>query len=217
MSVTSLLGRKIGMTSIFEESGSMIGVTVLEVGPNRVLSRRTTDRDGYDAVALAWGERRASRQRKPQLGQATAVGIETDPQFVREVRVPADAEVAAGDTISLADVFEVGQYVDVTGTSRGHGFQGTRKRHNFSYGPASHGSKNYREPGSTGHCTTPGRVFKGKKMAGQHGAKKRTMRNLRVVRLDSEKNLLFVAGPVPGHDEANLMVRHAVAKYRPKS
>ncbi len=216
MSVTSLIGRKIGMTSVFEPGGKMVGVTVLEMGPNQVVCRRTTERDGYDAVALSFGRRRVSRQRRPQLGQSEAAGLEGDPQFVREVRVAEGSEVAVGDSFSVADVFEVGVHVDVVGTSRGHGFQGTRKRHHFSYGPASHGSKNYREPGSTGHCTTPGRVFKGKRMAGQMGNKRRTTRNLRVVGVDAERNLLLVAGAVPGWKTGTVLVRHAIARVEPK-
>ncbi len=207
-----LIGRKLGMTSVFEDDGSMIGVTVLEIEPNHVLCRRTSERDGYDAVALAYGAKRASRARKPQKAEAEGAGLEAAPSVVREVHCAADVELEIGSTVAVGDVFEPGQYVDVVGTGRGFGHQGTRKRHNFSYGPASHGSKNYREPGSTGQCTTPGRVFKGRKMAGRMGGKRRTIRNLRVVGVDPERNLLLVAGPVPGHDTATVFVRKAVAK-----
>jgi large subunit ribosomal protein L3 len=212
MSVDMLIGRKVGMTSVFDDSGSMLGVTVLEITPNRVLGRRTADKDGYDALTLGYGLRRASRSRKPIVGQVRAAGLEQAPEVIREVHCDSGADVAIGSDVSLADVFEAGQYVDVVGTSRGMGFQGVRKRHHFSYGPASHGSKNYREPGSTGQCTTPGRVFKGKRMAGHMGNKRRTIRNLRVVKVDAENNLLLVAGPVAGADSNVVLVRKAIAK-----
>jgi large subunit ribosomal protein L3 len=212
MSVNMLIGRKVGMTSVFDDRGSMIGVTVLELGPNRVLGRRTAGRDGYDAVQLGYGARRASRSRKPIVGQVKAAGMETAPKVIREVRCAGDADVEVGSDVAVGDVFEAGQYVDVVGTSRGMGFQGTVKRHNFKLGPASHGSKNYREPGSTGQCTSPGKVFKGKRMPGHMGARRRTVRNLRVVKVDAEKNLLLVAGAVPGWDSGTVFVRKAVAK-----
>lgn len=200
------------MTSIFDESGAMVGVTVIEFAPNRVVGRRTTERDGYDAVMLGCGERRASRTRKPQLGAMKKLGLEMDPQTVREVACAADLDLEIGSEVAVADVFAHGQWVDVVGTSRGLGFQGVHKRHNFSYGPASHGSKNYREPGSTGHSTYPGRVFKGKKMPGRHGGKRRTVRNLRVVKVDAEARRVLLAGPVPGSDTGLVLLRHAVAK-----
>jgi len=195
----------------------MVGVTVVDIRPNHVLALRTPERDGYEAVALAFGVRRAARARRPQAGQAQAAGLEQTPAVVREVPLAKGAEVSVGDSISVSDVFEAGSYVDVTGTSRGHGFSGVRKRHHFGFGPASHGSKNYREPGSTGQCTYPGRVFKGKRMAGQHGNKRRTVRNLRVVAVDAEKGRLLLAGPVPGSDDTVVVVRHAVAKRIPKA
>jgi len=207
-----LIGRKLGMTSVFDDKGAMLGVTVLEVVPNRVVGRRTVARDGYDAVSLGYGRRRASRSSKPVIGQVAAAGLEVAPEVIREVRLAAGADVEVGADLCVADVFEAGQYVDVIGTSRGHGFQGTRKRHHFAYGPASHGSKNYRQPGSTGQCTSPGKVFKGKKMSGQMGNKRRTIRNLRVVKVDAENNRLLVAGPVPGWDSGTVFVRKAVAK-----
>jgi large subunit ribosomal protein L3 len=217
MSVTALIGRKAGMASVFDDSGAMVGVTVVDIRPNRVLALRTPERDGYEAVALAYGTRRATRARKPLAGQAKAAGFDETPAVVREVPAQTGAEVSVGDSIGVGDVFEVGAFVDVIGTSRGHGFSGVRKRHHFSYGPASHGSKNYREPGSTGQCTYPGRVFKGKRMAGQHGNVRRTVRNLRVVSVDAENGRLLVAGPVPGADDTILVVRQAVAKRMPKA
>ena len=212
MSVKSLIARKAGMTSIFDDSGAMVGVTVLSVEPNRVVYVRTEGRDGYDAAALGVGSRREGRSRKPQLEQAKKAGLEAEPQFVREVAVAAGSELEAGATIGVGDVFEVGDFVDVVGTSRGMGFQGTHKRHHFGLGPATHGSKNRREPGSTGQATYPGRVFKGKRMAGQMGNKRRTIRNLRVVGIDAEAGRLLVKGPVPGWDSGLVLIRKAIAK-----
>ncbi len=212
MAVTALIGRKTGMTSVFDEGGAMIGVTVIEFPQNRVVGRRTTDRDGYEAVVLGAGARRASRTSKPQLGAMQKLGLDTEPEIMREVRCAADIDLEIGAEVQVGDVFEAGQWIDVVGTSRGHGFQGVRKRHHFSYGPASHGSKNYKEPGSTGHSTYPGRVFKGKRMPGHHGAKRRTQRNVRVVSVDAENRRLLVAGSVPGWDTGVVVVRHAVAK-----
>ena len=203
----SLIGKKVGMTSIFDASGAMLGVTVLEVGPNRVVYRRTSERDGYEAVALGFGAKRASRARKPQVGQAQAAGLDHAPALVREVRVKADEALKAGDTVRLGDVFAVGGLVDVVGTMRGHGFQGVRKRHHFNMGPRSHGSKNVREPGSTGQNTFPARRLPGKRMPGHMGNVRRTIRNLQVVAVDAERNYLMVAGPVPGWDTGTVVVR----------
>ncbi len=212
MSVTALIGKKMGMTSVFDSSGSMVGVTVVQVDPNQVLGLRTQERDGYEAVVLGMGTRRATRTRKPQLVAAEKAGLAGEPQVVREVRARGGGEIEIGSSISVGDVFEAGQYVDLVGTSIGKGFQGTVKRHNFSLGPRSHGSKNYREPGSTGQATYPGRVFKGKKMPGQMGNKRRTNRNVRVVAVDAEKGLVLVAGSVPGADTSVVLVRHATAR-----
>jgi large subunit ribosomal protein L3 len=212
MSLDSLIGRKVGMTSVFDENGSMHGVTVLEVGPNRVLARRTGEKDGYDAVVLGWGERRASRAKKPQVAAAKKVGVETAAQLLREVRCAADEALKAGDLVRVADVFEVGGHVDVVGTSRGKGFQGVRRRHKFNLGPASHGSKNYRETKSTGQNTWPARRWPGKRMAGHMGDARRTIRNLKVIAVDAERNYLMVAGPVPGWDTGLVYVRKVGAR-----
>jgi len=212
MSVDSLIGRKVGMTSVFDASGAMLGVTVLEVGPNRVLERRTTAKDGYESVVLGYGERRASRAKKPQVGSAKKAGMETAAATVREVRVGADEALKAGDTVSVADVFTVGGKVDIVGTSRGRGFQGVRRRHKFNLGPRSHGSKNYRETKSTGQNTFPARRWPGKRMAGHMGDVRSTVRNLKVVAVDAERNYLMVAGPVPGWDTGLVYVRQVGAK-----
>jgi large subunit ribosomal protein L3 len=212
MSVNGLIGRKVGMTSIFDASGSMLGVTVIEVGPNQVVSRRTKDRDGYEAAALGFGERRASRVRRPQAKALEKSGIQKAPKFVREVPLAAGADPKVGDQLRVADVFQVGGLVDVVGTSIGHGFQGVHKRHHFNLGPQTHGTKNVREHKSTGSNTHPSRRWPGTKMAGQMGNVRRTVRNLRVVAVDAERNLLLVNGAIPGSDEGFVLVRHAVAK-----
>lgn len=214
MSVNGLIGRKVGMTSIFDASGAMLGVTVIEVLPNSVFSRKTGERDGYEAAALAWGARKPSRTSKPLAGQAKKAGLGTAPRVVREVEIAAGADPKAGDVVRVGDVFKVGGLVDVTGTSRGHGFQGVHKRHNFNLGPSTHGTKNYREVKSTGSNTFPSRRWAGTKMPGQMGNVRRTVRSLRVVGLDAERNLLLVNGPVPGADDTVVVVRRARAKNR---
>lgn len=211
MSVDSLIGRKVGMTSVFDAKGSMLGVTVLEVGPNRVMGRRTTENDGYDAVVLGLGERKPSRAKKPQLEAAKKAGIDSAAAILREVRCSKDEVLKAGDTVRITDVFEVGQMVDIVGTSRGRGFQGVRRRHKFNLGPRSHGSKNYRETKSTGQNTWPARRWPGKRMAGHMGNERNTVRNLQVVGVDAERNYLLVAGPVPGWDNGLVYVRKAGA------
>jgi large subunit ribosomal protein L3 len=212
MSVDSLIGRKVGMTSVFDASGAMLGVTVLEVGPNQVLERRTKDKNGYDSVVLAYGQARASRAKKPQIGSAAKGGLPGPAAVLREARVAADDAVKAGDVVRVGDVFQVGALVDVVGTSRGRGFQGVRRRHKFNLGPRSHGSKNYRETKSTGQNTFPARRWPGKRMAGHMGDVRRTIRNLEVVAVDAERNYLMVAGPVPGWDTALVYVRRADAQ-----
>ena len=214
MSVDSLIGRKLGMTSVFDASGAMLGVTVLEVGPNRVLERRTTAANGYEAVVLGYGEKRASRAKKPQVGSAKKAGLETAASVVREVRVGADEPLKPGDTVRVADVFEIGGKVDIVGTSRGRGFQGVRRRHKFNLGPRSHGSKNYRETKSTGQNTFPARRWPGKRMAGHMGDERSTIRNLKVVGLDAERNYLMVSGPVPGWDTGLVYIRKAGSMSR---
>ncbi len=214
MSVTALIGMKAGMTSVFDASGAMVGVSVVRVQPNRVLARRTAERDGYDALVLGSGSRRATRARKPQRAEAEKAGFDSASAVVREVRVSSAAGFEVGATIGAGDVFEVGQYVDVVGTSIGRGFQGTARRYGFNLGPRSHGSKNWREPGSTGNNTFPGRVWKGKRMPGHMGNRRRTQRNLRVVGVDAERGLVMVCGSVPGAASGIVTIRHAVSPPR---
>lgn len=206
-----LVGRKVGMTRIFAEDGASVPVTVLDVSNNRVTQIKTADVDGYSAIQVAFGQRRASRVTKSIAGHAAKAGVEAG-SVMREFRIGAEqlAGYKAGDVISL-EIFTVGQKVDVTGTSIGKGFAGAIKRHNFSSQRASHGnSRSHNAPGSIGMAQDPGRVFPGKRMAGHLGAVKSTVQNLEVVRVDVERGLLLIKGAVPGHDGGGVIVRPAV-------
>uniref|UniRef100_UPI0033423E1B 50S ribosomal protein L3 n=1 Tax=Castellaniella defragrans TaxID=75697 RepID=UPI0033423E1B len=212
-----LVGRKVGMTRIFTEEGESIPVTVLDVSNNRVTQVKTPEVDGYAAIQLAYGERRASRVTKAEAGHYAKAGVEAG-SILKEFRLdPARAaEFTAGSVVAVESVFEVGQQVDVTGTSIGKGFAGTIKRHNFGSQRTSHGnSRSHRVPGSIGQAQDPGRVFPGKKMSGHLGDVTRTVQNLDVVRVDAERGLLLVRGAVPGHKNADIVVRLAV-KASPK-
>ncbi|AJD46990.1 50S ribosomal protein L3 [Isoalcanivorax pacificus W11-5] len=203
-----VVGRKCGMTRVFTEDGASIPVTVIEVSPNRVTQIRTEETDGYQAVQVTTGERRASRVVRPAAGHFAKAGVEAG-RGVWEFRAePGD--LAAGGAVTV-EIFEAGQIVDVTGISKGKGFQGVIKRWNFRTQDATHGnSLSHRAPGSIGQNQTPGRVFKGKKMAGHMGAERVTVQNLEVVRVDAEKNLLLIKGAVPGATGADVIVRPAV-------
>jgi large subunit ribosomal protein L3 len=209
MSVNLLIGLKEGMTQLFNERGDVVPVTVVRTGPCPVIQVKTPDTDGYTAVQLGFGTRRTGRVSKPEMGHLQKHGA-GPVRILREADAmdPA-APPATGTIIRVQDVFKAGDYVDVIGTSKGRGFQGTIKRHNFASGPRSHGSKNIREPGSTGQHTWPSRVLKGKKMPGHMGAVRRTVRNLLVVRVDEEGDRLFIRGAVPGHNEGIVLVRRA--------
>ncbi len=212
-----LVGRKVGMTRIFTEEGESIPVTVLDVSNNRVTQVKTPEVDGYAAIQLAYGERRASRVTKAEAGHYAKAGVEAG-SILKEFRLdPARAaEFTAGSVVAVESVFEVGQQVDVTGTTIGKGFAGTIKRHNFGSQRASHGnSRSHRVPGSIGQAQDPGRIFPGKKMSGHLGDVTRTVQNLDVVRVDAERGLLLVRGAVPGHKNADIVVRPAV-KASPK-
>ena len=206
-----VVGRKVGMTRIFTDEGASVPVTVIEVEPNRVTQVKTTDTDGYRAVQVTTGSKKANRVSKPGAGHFAKAGVEAG-RGLWEFRL----EEAAGDDLEAAaeikvDIFEAGQKVDVSGVSIGKGFAGGVKRHNFHMQDATHGNSiSHRAPGSIGQCQTPGRVFKGKRMAGHMGAVKRTMQNLEVVRVDAERNLLLVKGAVPGAKGGNVIVRPAV-------
>ena len=203
-----LVGRKAGMTRIFTEDGVSIPVTVIEVEPNRVSQVKTVETDGYASIQVTKGERRASRVTKPMAGHFAKANVAAG-DGLWEFRLEEGEEFEVGSEVK-ADLFEAGQKVDVAGTSIGKGFQGGVKRHNFAMQDATHGnSVSHRAHGSTGQCQTPGRVFKGKRMAGHMGAKRITAKNLEVVRVDVERNLLLVKGAVPGSAGGNVFVRSA--------
>ena len=202
-----ILGRKQGMTQIFTEDGTHVGVTVVAAGPCVVTQVRTREGDGYDAVQLGYGETTDKRTKKPQQGHYKKAG--TGPkQFLREERLRQAAESAVGDRVTV-EVFREGDIVDVIGTTKGRGFAGTIKRHGFSRGSETHGCMNVREPGSIGASAYPARVFKGKRMAGHYGSKRHTTKNLCVVRVDEERNLLFLKGAVPGPRGGFVQIRTA--------
>jgi large subunit ribosomal protein L3 len=196
------------MTRVFSEDGVSTPVTVIEVEPNRVSQLKTVDSDGYNAIQLTVGERKASRVTKPEAGHFAKAQAAAGRKLA-EFRVE-DAGVELGAEIKV-DIFEAGQKVDISGMSKGKGFAGVVKRYGFGGGDATHGnSLSHRAPGSIGQCQTPGRVFKGKKMAGHMGDKKRTQQNLSVVMVDAERNLLLVKGAVPGATGSDVIIRPAV-------
>ena len=207
-----VVGRKCGMTRVFTDAGVSVPVTVIEVEPNRVTQIKSVDRDGYDAIQVTCGVRRASRVSKAGAGHFAKAGTEAG-RGLWEFRVASSAELEgleAGAVVSL-ERFAPGQLVDVSGTSKGKGFAGVIKRWNFSTQDATHGnSLSHRAPGSIGQNQTPGRVFKGKKMAGHMGAERVTVQNLEVIRVDAERNLLLIKGAVPGAEGGDLIVRAAV-------
>ncbi len=206
-----LVGRKCGMTRIFTEDGVSVPVTVIEAEPNRVTQVKSVERDGYRALQVTAGSRKASRVSKPEAGHFAAAKVEAG-DVLTEFRL-ADGDAGDFDPGSelRVELFEVGQKVDVVGTTIGKGFAGTVKRHHFRTQDATHGnSLSHRAPGSIGQNQTPGRVFKGKKMAGQMGNVRRTVQNLEVVRVDSERNLILVRGAVPGHSGGRVIVKPAI-------
>jgi large subunit ribosomal protein L3 len=207
-----LLGRKVGMMRVFTDDGDSIPVTVIDVSNNRVTQVKTPENDGYTALQVAFGERRASRVTKAVAGHLAKAGV-TAGEITREFRVTADtsAKFAAGANIPAADVFSVGQLVDVQGTSIGKGFAGTIKRHNFSSQRASHGnSRSHNVPGSISMAQDPGRVFPGKRMSGHMGDVTVTTQNLKLVRIDTDRQLLLVKGAVPGSKNGFVTVSPAV-------
>ena len=206
-----IVGRKRGMTRVFTEEGVSVPVTVIEVEPNRITQAKTVDSDGYRAVQVTVGARRPSRVTKPAAGHYAKAGVEAG-RGLWEFRLADNEgeELACGGELK-ADLFEPGQKVDVTGTTIGKGFAGVVKRHHFRMQDATHGnSLSHRAPGSIGQNQSPGRVFKGKKMAGHMGNAKRTVQNLEVVRVDVERNLLLIKGAVPGAEGGDVIVRPAV-------
>ena len=202
-----ILGKKLGMSQFFDEQGRAVPVTLIEAGPCRITQLKTNDTDGYAAVQIGFGETREKLINKPAKGHLSKSGDDL-LRHLREYRVEATDGLELGSAITVGD-FETGQKVDVSGDTMGRGFAGYQKRHGFSRGPMSHGSKNHREPGSTGAGTTPGRIYPGKRMAGRFGGKKTTTRGLTILKIDSDRNLLVVKGSVPGKPGALLNIRPA--------
>ncbi|NEZ05248.1 50S ribosomal protein L3 [Wenzhouxiangella sp. XN201] len=206
-----LVGRKRGMTRIFTEDGSSVPVTVIEVSPNRITQIREEDRDGYSAIQVTCGARRTSLVSRPAAGHFAKAGVEAG-EGLWEFRLEGDEGDGLEPGAELTvERFEAGQKVDVTGTTKGKGFAGAVKRHNFRMQDATHGnSLSHRAPGSIGQCQTPGRVFKGKKMAGHMGDERQTTLNLQVVKVDAERNLLLIRGPVPGARGGHVTIRPSI-------
>jgi len=206
-----LVGRKLGMTRIFTDDGAAVPVTVIDVGNNRVTQIKTPENDGYSAVQVTYGKRRASRVNKAQAGHLAKAGVEAG-ELLREFPVAAEevGQLKVGESLS-AETFAVGQFVDVTGTTKGRGFAGVIARHNFSSNRASHGnSLSHNKPGSISMAQDPGRVFPGKRMPGHYGHVRRTVQTLKVVRVDAARGLLLVKGAIPGADGGHVVVRAAV-------
>lgn len=205
--MTLILGRKKGMTQLFDEDGTVTGCTVVAAGPCVVMQVRTEEKDGYNAVQLGFEDVKDKVCTKPLRGHAAKVGT-APKRFLREERLAAPAEQAVGDTLTCT-VFAEGDMVDVVGTTKGRGFAGTIKRHGFSRGPKTHGSMNYRAPGSIGCSAYPSRVFKGKRMSGHYGNSRHTTKNLHIVKIDEARGLLFIKGAVPGPKNGFVQIQTA--------
>ena len=202
-----ILGKKLGMTQIFTEEGIVVPVTVVEAGPNVVTQVKTVEKDGYNAIQEGFEDAKEKSLNKPQKGHLAAANVLK--KHLKEFRVDAVEEFTVGQEIK-ADLFAAGEKIDITGTSKGKGFQGPIKRHGQSRGPESHGSRYHRRPGSMGACSFPGRVFKNKKLAGHMGSVKVTVQNLEVVRVDADKNLILVKGAIPGPKGSMVTIKEAV-------
>ena len=204
----AIIGKKIGMTQIFTPEGKLVPVTVVEAGPCPVVQKKTPEVDGYSAVQVGFGDKNAKRVTKPEKGHFAKSGVEPS-RVLKEFKLDNAADMNLGDVIK-ADVFAEGDKVDVTGTSKGHGYAGTVKRFGTHRGPMAHGSKYHRGPGSLGACSTPSKVMKGKKLPGHMGVDKVTALNLEVVRVDAERNLLLIKGAVPGPRGGYVTVKNTV-------
>ena len=206
----AILGRKLGMTQIFTEEGRVVPVTVVESGNNFVLRSKTVESDGYNAVQIGFGDIKEKNVTKPLKGQFEKAGVKA-VRFIREMRLAAPSEYNVGDTIGV-DIFAEGDLVDVVGTSKGKGFAGGIKRHNFARGPMGHGSKSHREPGSTGAMISGpgGRVLKGKKLPGRMGGEGVTVQRLTVVRVDADRNLILIKGAIPGPKKGFVVIKDTV-------
>lgn len=207
-----VLGRKVGMTQVFSEEGEVTPVTVIEIGKNEVAQIKTTEKDGYEAVQIGYDEKKESRTVKPEKGHFDKAGI-TPKKFLREFRVVKSDEYSLGQEIS-ATVFEAGDKVDIIGTSKGKGFQGNIKRHNQSRGPETHGSRYHRRPGSMGASADPARVFKGKNLPGQMGNERVTVRNLEIVKVLEDKNVILIKGAVPGPKKGLITIKETIKQSK---
>lgn len=206
--VKEIYGRKVGMTQIFDENGVAIPVTAIEAQPLTVVAKKTADKDGYNAIVVSFGEIKEKNANKPHRGIFAKAGVEIQ-KYLREIRVENVDEYEIGSKITV-EAFTTEDTVDVQGTSKGKGFQGVIKRHGQHRGPMGHGSMYHRRPGSMGSTTTPGRVFKGKKLPGHMGSKTSTILNLDVVKVDTDKNVILVKGSIPGAKKAIVRVRKSV-------
>jgi len=207
--MAGMIGKKVGMTQIFDADGKAVGVTVIEVGPCPVVQVKTTETDGYEAIQVGFGRRRDRRAKKPAAGHAARAGLDYVPEVLAEFAPEPEREYTPGEQLTV-EMFEVGQRVKISGRTKGRGFQGTVKRHNFAGSRASHGGSSIlRKPGSIGPGTDPSRVIKGRKMSGQMGGTVRTALNRRIVAIDAENNLLMIDGSVPGARNNVVLIRTA--------
>lgn len=200
-----LIGKKLGMTQIFAETGDATPVSVIQAGPCPIVQVKTPERDGYSAIQIGFGEAKKSRVSKPAAGHFNRASL-APLRVLKEVRVEDASQFKVGDVLNVK-IFEGAERVDVAGVSKGRGFAGTIKRYHFQRGPETHGCKNVREPGSVGANTTPARILKGKRLPGRMGGKNRTTRNLKIVQIDEENNLIFVMGSVPGANNGIVFIR----------
>jgi len=207
--INTIIGKKVGMTQIFDENNVLVPVTVVSAGPCPVVQVKTVETDGYNAVQLGYSVKKTKNSSKAELNHAKKAGLEAAPRILDEVRLVEAPVVKPGDTVTVAD-FNEGQTVDVIGVSKGKGFSGVVKRFRVKGGPATHGSMFHRRIGSIGMRQTPGRVFKNKKMPGHMGSQRRTMQNLSIVKIDVDKNLLLVRGSIPGANGDTVVVRSAI-------
>lgn len=203
--MAGIIGRKIGMTRIFDDEGNQVPVTVIEAGPCPVTQVKTEENDGYRAVQIGFGAQKAKRASKAEVGHAAKVGLEAAPRVLREFQIEDGQEIEPGQSLTV-EQFEAGDRIKVTGTSKGRGFQGVVKRHGFAGRPGGHGHPLSRTPGSMGPGTDPSRIIKGKKLPGHMGNVRATVRNLSVVKVDAERNLLFVKGGVPGSRDSYVYI-----------
>jgi large subunit ribosomal protein L3 len=208
-----IIGKKLGMTQVYDENGVLIPVTAVEAGPCPVVAVKTMERDGYVAQQLGFGSKKAKNVTKPELGHLKPAGLdEAPPAVLREMRLDEVPEDQGQGAVLKADIFAKGEYVDVTGRSKGRGFQGVVKRWNFGGGRASHGGGWTRRPGSIGMCVSPGKIYKGRKMPGQTGSVQRTVQNLEIVDVRVDDDVLLIKGAIPGPSGGTVVVRSAIKK-----